>query len=134
MTADARTLATQMRTDYLRWQRARVGPRRSFSYPQMLAAWGIEEADVPHTRRALRRARWRIGTVALFTYGALVAQLILDKFNSWAYLLLALICVLALGVSTLVLSWRLHCLCVRRYEEFPAWLGARLPNFRRSVP
>ena len=133
MAADAQRLVTEIRTDYQRWQRSRVGPRRNFSYAQMLAAWGIQEENVPHMRRVLTRARWRIGAVAVFTYGALVAQLVLDKFNSWAYLLLAFTCVLALGVSTLVLSWRLHCLCVRRYEEFPAWLGARLPNFRRSV-
>ena len=133
MAADAHRLVTELRTDYQRWQRARVGPRRTLSYAQMLVAWGIAEEDVPYTRRALRRARWRIGAVALFTYGALVAQIVLDRFHSWTYLLLAFVCVLSLSISTLVLSWRLHCVCVRKYEEFPAWLGARLPKFRRSV-
>jgi hypothetical protein len=103
------------------------------SYANMLEAWGIDEADVSRARRTLRLARLRIGAVWAFAGAALVAELVLEGLNSWAYLLLISGCVLALGVNTLVLSWRLHCLCVRRYQEFPAWLGARLPSFRRSV-
>jgi hypothetical protein len=133
LATDAHRLATQLRADYYRWQRARESPRGTLSYAQMLDAWGIDEADVSQTERALRRARWRIGVVWAFAYAALVAEFVLDRFNSWAYLLLAFGCVLVLGVNTLVLSWRLHCLCVRRYQEFPAWLGACLPSFSRSV-
>jgi hypothetical protein len=131
MAADAQRLATQLRADYHRWQRARGSPRRVLSYAKMLDAWGIDEADVSQTKRALRGARWRIGAVWAFANAALVAELVLDRFKSWDYLLLAFGCVLALGVNTLVLSWRLHCLGVRRYQEFTAWLGACLPNFRR---
>ena len=133
MAADAQQLAAQLRADYCRWQQSRERTPPKFSYGQMLAAWGIEEEDVPQTRIVLGRARWRIAAVGAFAYCALLAQLALDGFKSWGYLLIALGCVLALGMNTLVLSWRLHCLRKRNYEEFSQWLGACLPSFRRSV-
>ncbi len=52
MAADAHRLATQIRREYQRWQRARVNPRRTFSYAQMLIAWGIADKDVPQAREA----------------------------------------------------------------------------------
>jgi hypothetical protein len=133
MAVDARQLAAQLRGDYHRWRQLHDRRLPELSYAQMLAAWGIEEEDVHQTRIALRRARWRIAAVGSFAYCALLAQLALDGFKSWGYLLIALGCVLALGVNMLALSWRLHCLRKREYQEFSAWLGARLPNFRRSV-
>jgi hypothetical protein len=128
---DARELARHMRADYERWQRARRSRRSPLSYDQMLAAWGIEGEDVPHALRVLGRAQWRIAAIAAFAYGALLVELVRDRFNSWLYLCVAASCVVALGVSSLVLSWRLHCLRMKGYQEFGTWLGACLPSFRR---
>jgi hypothetical protein len=131
MAADASRLFGQLAADYRRWRRARRDSAPVLTYRQMLAAWGIEAPDVPRMLLALRGARLRVGVVAASAYGALLVQLVFDRFNSVLYLLLALVCVLALSTSTLVLTWRLHCLRTKRYREFRSWLGLHLRIFRR---
>jgi hypothetical protein len=131
MAADASRLLGQMVADYRGWRQLRRQPRPPLKYRQMLAAWGIEPADVAQMVQALKGARLRIAGVAASAYGALLVQLVVDRFNSWMYLLLAFICVLALSTNALVISWRLACLHERRYQEFRTWLGAHLRMFRR---
>ncbi len=133
MAADASRLFGQLAADYRGWRQASRGYPPALTYRQMLAAWGIEVADVPRMLEALSGARLRVAVVAASAYGALIVQLVFDRFNSWVYLLLASTCVLALSTSTLVLSWRLHCLQTKRYQEFRSWLGARLRIFRQSA-
>ena len=129
--ADASRLFGQLAADYRGWRQARHDSAPVLTYRQMLAAWGIEASDVPRMLQALRGARLRVAVVAASAYGALLAQLVFDRFNSVLYLLLVLVCVLALSTSTLVLTWRLHCLRTKRYREFRSWLGLHLRIFRR---
>lgn len=133
MAADALRLFRQLAADHRGWRQVVRGSRPRLSYPEMLAAWGIEVADVPRMLDALAGARLRVAVIAVSTYGALIVQLVFDRFGSWVYLILASTCVIALSTSTLVLSWRLHCLKTKRYLEFRSWFGARLRIFRQSV-
>ena len=133
MAADASRLLGQLADDFRCWRLARRESPRALSYDQMLAAWGIDADDAPRMVGALKGARLRITVVCMTAYCALLTQLALDEFNSLAYLLIALACVVALCTSAVVISWRLQCLQSKRYQEFPSWIGARLRIFRRRV-
>ncbi len=134
LAADARQLARELRGDFHRFRRGTGRPPADLTYGQMLAAWGIAEQDALQMVRALRIARWKIGAITALVYAALLCELVLDRRHSWSYLLLVIVCALALSVSLLALTWRLHCLRRERYQEFFSWLGLFLPIRRRSVP
>lgn len=129
LATDLRQLGRQLKDDVAGWQ-SRAGPPR-FTYTAMLAAWGIDAADVPEVRRMMRIARWKILGITVLAYGALVWQVAFDGLKSWGYLGLVALSALALSASVLVLSWRLHCLGIGRHERFLTWIGFRRPTSPR---
>lgn len=131
LVADLRQLGGQLREDFTGWRGAARRGSAPLTYRAMLAAWGIAPEDVPEVRRMMRVARWKITGITLLAYLALIWQLAREGLASAGYLALVALCALALSANALVLSWRLHCLRIGRYERFLAWIGLRRPTSPR---
>lgn len=123
---EAKQLMTQLRDDLLAQQRVRGVSARDLTYAQMLAAWGIAPREVASVTRMLRIARWKVVGVMAMTAGALLWQLTHEGFGSGLYLFVTIACIASLGLCLLVISWRLRCLTIRRYEKFSSWLALQL--------
>lgn len=132
ISSEARRLVAQVRQDLRAQRQTRGLDGRPLTYMQMLAAWGISPADVPQIIRMLRIARWKVLGVTGLAGTALAWQLRHDAFDSPMYLLVSIAGLAALGLCLLAISWRLHCLVVRRYERFSSWLSLQLPIRRRA--